>query len=236
MADQPLWYPDEVAHAGHEHLDPEYVTGYDRKAHTDWQGELAVLRGYGLGSDADQCLIDLGAGTGKLALAAAPLCRRVVAVDVSPAMLAIVRAEVERQQVDNVECVRAGFLSYQHSGRPADFIYSRHALHQLPDLWKAVALRRMTTMLKPGGILRVRDLLFSFEPGETEHAVEAWLAGAARTSARGWTRTELEEHLRTEYSTFTWLFEPMLERAGFAIHEAEYDPSRIYAAYVCTVS
>jgi predicted RNA methylase len=94
MANEPLWYLDELAHAGPEHLNPEYVAGYDRKAHTDWQGELAVLRRFGLGSDADQCLIDLGAGTGKLTLAAAPWCRRVVAVDVSPAMLAIVRAEV----------------------------------------------------------------------------------------------------------------------------------------------
>jgi hypothetical protein len=39
--------------------------------------------------------------------------------------------------------------------------------------------------------------------------------------------------LRTEYSTFSWLLEPMLERVGFAIREVEYSPSRAFAAYTC---
>ncbi len=49
----------------------------------------------------------------------------------------------------------------------------------------------------------------------------------------GWTRAELETHLRDEYSTFTWLFEPMLVQAGFEVREATYSESRIYADYVC---
>jgi hypothetical protein len=40
-------------------------------------------------------------------------------------------------------------------------------------------------------------------------------------------------HLRQEYSTFTWLFEPMLQRAGFVIQDATYSDSRIYAGYTC---
>src|SRR5215475_7731072 len=43
----------------------------------------------------------------------------------------------------NVEVLRAGFLSYEHAGPPADFVYSRYALHHLPDFWKAVALARL---------------------------------------------------------------------------------------------
>lgn len=30
-----------------------------------------------------------------------------------------------------------------------------------------------------------------------------------------------EEHVRDEHSTFTWLLEPMIERAGFAIEQAD---------------
>jgi hypothetical protein len=96
-----------------------------------------------------------------------------------------------------------------------------------------VALRRIAAMLRPGGILRLRDLIFSFAPAETDHAIDAWLAGAAEQATDGWTRAELEVHLREEYSTFSWLLEPMLERSGFEIQDAEYDPSHIYAAYVC---
>ncbi len=225
------WYLDELVHVGPEHLDAGYVAGYDRKAGTNWAGELAVLRELGL--NAEWSLVDLGAGTGGLSLAVAPFCRRVVAVDVSPAMLSSLRTETERRGLRNVECVEAGFLTYQHTGEPADFVYSRHALHQLPDFWKAVALARMHAILKPGGVLRLRDLVFSFDLSETHRAIDAWLSGARNRPEDGWTRPELETHLREEYSTFNWLVEPMLERAGFEIRRAAYDPSGIYAAYVC---
>ena len=228
---RPNWYLDELAHAGPEHVDGAYVAGYDRKAGTDWADEIAQLRGLGL--DEAGTLVDLGAGTGALAVAAAPLCRRVVAVDVSPAMLAVLRENIERLGLRNVECVRSGLLTYEHRGEPADFVYSRNALHHLPDFWKAVALARVAAMLRPGGVLRLRDLVYSCEPGEADRTIEAWLAGAAERPEDGWTRAELEAHLREEYSTFSWLLEPMLERAGFEIRDAEYSASRIYAAYVC---
>ncbi len=82
-------------------------------------------------------------------------------------------------------------------------------------------------------MLRLRDLVYSCEPGEVDRTIEAWLAGAADRPEDGWTRAELEVHLREEYSTFSWLLEPMLERAGFEIRGAEYSASQIYAAYVC---
>jgi SAM-dependent methyltransferase len=230
--ESPRWFPDELARAGQEHLDPAYAAGYDRKTtpHFDPSDEVALLRDLGLGET--HTLVDLGAGTGAVALAAAKVCRRVVAVDVSAAMLAVGTDEAERRGLDNVESVTQGFLTYEHRGEPADFVYSRNALHHLPDFWKAIALERIAGFLRPGGILRLRDLVFSFEPRDAISGVEAWLAGAAESPTRGWTRSELEEHLREEHSTFTWLLEPMLERAGFDIRDAEYR-SGAYAAYVC---
>jgi hypothetical protein len=38
--------------------------------------------------------------------------------------------------------------------------------------------------------------------------------------------------VREEFSTFTWLLEPMLERAGFEIASAEY-AAGVYANYLC---
>jgi ubiquinone/menaquinone biosynthesis C-methylase UbiE len=225
------WFLDELAHAGPEHLDADYVAGYERKAGLDAAAEVERLRALGLNSSST--LVDLGAGTGAVAAAAAPFCHRVVAVDVSPAMLSVLRQKVADRGLTNVECVQAGFLSYTHSGAPADLVYTRHALHQIPDLWKAVALERIAGFLRPSGCLQLRDLFFACELQEVEAVVEAWLAGAGRDASAGWTRAELETHLRDEYSTFTWLFEEMLRRAGFLIQSADYTDSRIYATYTC---
>jgi SAM-dependent methyltransferase len=225
------WWLDEVGHAGDEHLDPGYVAGYERKAGTDPAADLEVLRGFGL--DETSTLVDLGAGTGTLALAAAPRCRRVVAVDVSPAMLAALRENVERLGLGNVECVRAGFLTYEHRGEPADFVYSRNALHHLPDFWKGIALRRAAAVLRPGGVLRLHDLVYAFEPQEAEGAIEAWVAGGVARPEEGWTRDELETHVREEHSTYEWLLRSLLTHAGFEIREASVRPSRTYAAYTC---
>lgn len=232
--DTPAWYPDELAHAGPEHRDPAYVAGYDRKAATDPAEDIALMRGLGLGDSS--VVVDLGAGTGTFALAAAEHCGQVIAVDVSPAMLQALRAHVERLGLRNVTCEQAGFLSYEHRGAPVDLVYTRNALHHLPDFWKALALQRIADMLRPGGALILRDLIFSFEPHEAGQAIEAWLASADQRVGDpnpGWSRAELEEHLRAEYSTFTWLLEPMLAHAGFQITERRLSPSGVYTAYVC---
>ena len=39
----PAWFPDELDLAGSEHLDADYVAGYDRKAGTDPADDLAHL-------------------------------------------------------------------------------------------------------------------------------------------------------------------------------------------------
>jgi SAM-dependent methyltransferase len=221
---------DELELAGAEHLDPAYVAGYDRKAAFAATDDLAELRKLGL--DFEATLVDLGAGTGTLAFAAAAVCRRVVAVDVSPAMVAAMQA---RPGIENVEVVEAGFLTYRHAGSPADFVYTRNALHHLPDAWKAVALRRIAEILRPGAVLRVRDLVYACEPHELGEVVSAWVAGGVDRPEDGWTRAEREQHVREEFSTFSWLLESMLERTGFETERAEFR-SRIYADYVCRLT
>jgi hypothetical protein len=52
------------------------------------------------------------------------------------------------------------------------------------------------------------------------------------TPAEGWTRGELETHVCSEHSTFTWLLEPLLTHAGFEIVERDVRGG-IYATYVC---
>jgi SAM-dependent methyltransferase len=218
------WRLDERAYAGTEHLDPEYVAGYDLKPAVDWSEDIAALRALGIG--ATSTVVDLGAGTGAFARTLAPHVARVVAVDPSEAMVAAMR---ER----GVEAVCAGFLSYEHEGDPADAVYTRNALHHLPDFWKAFALERIAGLLRRGGVLMMRDIVYSFEPAEADTVIGAWLASAPTNSARGWTASELAEHVREEHSTFSWLLEPMFERVGLRIEDRWLSPSHVYAAYTC---
>ena len=222
---------DETVLVGPEHLEPAYVATYDRKAGVEDTKDLDELRERGL--ETGSTLIDVGAGTGGLAVVAASLCERVIAVDASPAMVAATRGKVTALGITNIECVCAGFLSYEHSGEPVDFIYTRNALHHLPDFWKAIALRRMADVLRPGGILNLRDLVFAFDPQEAERYIGEWLDTAAARPEDGWTRAELETHLRDEYSTFSWLLEPMIKRAGLEIVRADFGSVRVYADYAC---
>jgi len=228
--DAPAWALDELASAGRENLDENHVARYDAKEDAGATEELALLQGLGL--DTQSVVVDLGAGTGQFTLAAAPACAHVIAVDVSPAMLKQLRRKMDESRIANVEVVQSGFLSYPHSGRPADFVYSRFALHHLPDFWKAVAIGRVRDMLRPGGVLRLWDVVYSFDAAEAKERVEAWCATGASSADGAWSRAELEEHVRDEHSTFNWLLEPMIQRAGFAIEDAAYSTDGFSAKYV----
>jgi SAM-dependent methyltransferase len=218
------WEFDELAHAGQEHLDPAYVAAYDEKSPTDWSEEVAELLRLGVG--ATSTVVDLGAGTGAFVRAITPHVARVVAVDVSEAMVAAMRGH-------GVEAVRAGFLSYEHEGDPPDAVVTRNALHHLPDFWKAVALERIARLLRPGGVLLLQDIVYSFEPADASAAFAGWFASAPTDPSKGWTAEQLAEHVREEYSTFNWLLEPMLEHAGFEIRARRPTGNGICAAYTC---
>jgi SAM-dependent methyltransferase len=226
----PGWLLDEFASAGRENLDAAHVARYDDKEDASASAEVLLLRSLGL--DERSVVVDLGAGTGQLTLAVAPLCARVVAVDVSPAMLDRLRGKVAEHRLSNVEVVRAGFLTYQHAGEPADVVYSRYALHHLPDAWKAVALTKMRAALRTGGLLRLWDVVYHFDPEDAEDRLEAWCATGGDGIVGQWSRAELEEHVRDEHSTFTWLLEAMIDRAHLRVEDASYSEDGIFARYL----
>jgi ubiquinone/menaquinone biosynthesis C-methylase UbiE len=224
------WWLDESSHAGAEHLDPDYVEGYEAKAGFDPAEDIALLETLGLG--AAPLVVDIGAGTGVFAFAAARSGARVVAVDVSPAMIDTMKTRIEAGGLSGVIPVEAGFLSYRHQGAPADMVYTRNALHQLPDFWKVIALDRMASILKPGGLLRLRDLVFDLEPSGVGAGLDEWIDGAVDDPSRGFTGSELAAHVRLEHSTYSWLLESMLDRTGFEILDRHYRRSA-YGTYTC---
>jgi ubiquinone/menaquinone biosynthesis C-methylase UbiE len=224
------WLLDELASAGRENLDPSHAARYDAKEHAGAEDEVLLCQRLGLSREST--VLDIGAGTGQFAIAAASACSRVIAVDVSPIMLERLRAKLLDTGLSNIEVEQAGFLSYEHKGEPVDLVYSRYALHHLPDFWKALALKRLRRILRPGGALRLWDVVYSFDPADAEERLNAWCESAGLDAEQGWSRAELEEHVRDESSTFTWLLEPMIERSGFHIEQASYSQDGVIAQYV----
>lgn len=225
------WMYDEFVHTGTDFSDIKKVEAYDAK--------MSKFRDYGKESELildaleitqDDTLLEIGTGTGHFARAAAGRCKRVYAADVSKPMLEYARSKAEKEGISNIEWVHAGFLSCDFHGIKFDGIVSNAALHHLPDLWKAVALGRVYGSLKPGGRFFLGDVVFSCGIGEIEPRAKAWIDGYEAIDKE--LHREAAEHLKKEYSTFSWVLEGMLDRAGFGYRILA--DSNNFMAYLCT--
>jgi cyclopropane fatty-acyl-phospholipid synthase-like methyltransferase len=234
MTPIPRYQYDEFRQVGKDYADAGEAAVYD-ETHArfrDFEAESAeILDAVAL--HPNDVLVDIGAGTGTLAVEAARRGFRVYAVDVSEAMLALARAKAEAAGVaDSVTFAHAGFLTYQHAGPGADAVVSMLALHHLPDFWKAIALARIHAALKPRGRFLLVDVVVA-DDGAIGH-VEAFVA---RQEAAGgdFLREDVEQHFREEYSTFDWVMRGLLERAGFAIERSGLEDG-VIGRYLCAKS
>lgn len=231
MTSFPTWYFDESKMAGVDFADAAQVEVYDRNqtAGTPEKEQALVTR---LGISEEHSVIDLGAGTGNFAIQSALTGASVHAVDISPTMLACAQSKAQKLDATNIKFHQAGFLTYKHQDKLADFVVSKNALHILPDFWKLTALLRIAAMLKTEGVFYLRDVIFSFTPADCEVAIDKWIRQAAKPEGEGWTAKDFEMHVREEHSTYGWIIEGMLTRGGLAIAEANCN-SPTYAEYLC---
>lgn len=211
---RPAWAFREYQPVGVDLGSPAAVAGYDHNQGTDPDADDALLDRLGVGVGTR--LVDLACGTGSLVVQAARRGAEAHGVDVSSEMLAFARARAERAGA-GAHWHRAGFLDYAHRAKPADVVTTRSALHQLPDFWKQQALLNAAGMLRPGGTFYVWDVIFSFPPADAAEHLQRWIDTAGRPEGRGFTRADFEAHVREEFSTYAWILEGMLERAGFDI-------------------
>lgn len=109
-------------------------------------------------ASADRCA-DLGAGTGFLTLALAPCVESILAVDVSPEMLATLRSAAAQAGVANVETRTADLAKLQLPSGSLDLVVSNYALHSLPHRDKARVLRAAHAWLRPGGRIVIADMM-----------------------------------------------------------------------------
>ena len=233
MRHHPTWLYDEIKHAGVDYSDPAQVAVYDswhQKFRDDQKGAEAIITA--LQMKPEHTVIDMGVGTGAFTIYASPHCKTVYAVDVSPVMLDYTRQKAEKAGLTNIVFCHGGFLTYEHQAPAVDAIVSVAVLHHLPDFWKLVGLQRVALMLKPGGRLYLFDVVFPAEMTDHEARLSAWVDSMSETVGADFA-TEAEAHLRDEYSTYDWVMEGLLDRAGFRIDDATYADG-FGATYLCT--
>ncbi|MFB6201758.1 MAG: class I SAM-dependent methyltransferase [Halorhabdus sp.] len=174
---------------GKEHVDPQQVAQYDEKIPFGPAEEIELLRVHGL-SDTDT-VVDFGSGTGVFPIAVAEHCAFVVGVDVSETMVDTARKKATKAGVGNVDFIHDGVVRYTHDGAPASFVFSKNALHHLPDFWKVEGIKTVGETLESGGIFRLHYLVYSFDPEDSHEKIEAWLDKMEPTL---FTETELLNH------------------------------------------
>ena len=107
----------------------------------------------------DAC-VDLGAGTGFVTTALAPLVSSVLAVDISTAMAASLAERAAHDGMANVSTEVCDLRDFQLGPASVDLVVSSYALHHLPDAEKQALVTRAARWLRPGGRLVVADMMF----------------------------------------------------------------------------
>lgn len=107
----------------------------------------------------DAC-VDLGAGTGFVTTALAPLVSSVLAVDISASMATALTERTARDGIGNVSAEVADLRAFDLPADSVDLVVSNYALHHLVDPEKRALVARAAQWLRPGGRLVIADMMF----------------------------------------------------------------------------
>ena len=113
-----------------------------------------------------QQLLDCGTGTGRMLELLSPFADRAIGVDLSPAMLSVARANLDRAGVRNAQLRQGDIYALPVDRNSCDLTILHQVLHYLDD--PARALREAARTLKPSGRLIVVD----FAPHAEEYLRE----------------------------------------------------------------
>jgi SAM-dependent methyltransferase len=154
-------------------------------------------------------MLDVGCGAGHLSFALARHFQRVVATDLSPAMLATVGSAAKQRGLPQIEVLQASAQSLPFPDGHFDLVSSRYSAHHWHDV--PAALREMRRVTRPSGLLLLIDITGAESPLVDTHLQAIELLRDP-------------SHVR-DYSSSQW--RSMLAAAGFDLHHEASWPTRL---------
>jgi ubiquinone/menaquinone biosynthesis C-methylase UbiE len=137
---------------------------------------------------ADDC-VDLGAGTGFVTTALAPLVGSVLAVDISPAMATSLGERAAQAGLGNVRTQVADLKDLRLPPASADLIVTNYALHHLRDPDKRALAAEAAQWLRPGGRIVIADMMFGRGGSQRDRQIlRQKVAVLAAKGPAGWWR------------------------------------------------
>jgi ubiquinone/menaquinone biosynthesis C-methylase UbiE len=128
-------------------------------------------------------LADIGCGTGTLAFDLARFAGRVVAVDLSPAMIRQARRSAEEKRTRNIDFILGDAGNLPVEDGEVDAAFCVMVLHFLER--PAEAVRELCRITRPGGSVILLDLVPHTQAWMTEQLQHRWL-GFERQTIEKW--------------------------------------------------
>ena len=151
----------------------------------------------------DFVVLDVATGSALVASAIAPHVCRVVAVDITPEML----AQARQRGIDNITCLMAAAETLPHAANSFDRVVTRYSLHHFQQ--PAAVVQEMYRVCRPGGAAMVIDIV----------------APEDRTIAQRYNHLErLRDPSHTEALSHSAL-QQMMTDAGFNIATTDLNPN-----------
>lgn len=223
------WLFNEFQQTGVDYSQSDEVRQYDDE-HSEFRDFTAenerTLKALEL--EVGDRVIEIGTGTGEFAIMAAQQGADILACDVSKAMLERTRTKAQDADIESIELRHEGFLTLDEPEESAEAIVTSYALHHLPDLWKGIALENLHRILRPGGQLFIRDVVL--QASTPRQDIEQFI-DSQRSIGGEQLQKDAEIHFREEYSTYDWILERLLSRAGFTVSNKSFD-REILAEYL----
>ncbi|MCL5047184.1 MAG: class I SAM-dependent methyltransferase [Firmicutes bacterium] len=175
--------------------------------------------------ETDFTVLDLGCGSGQLAIRIAPFVKKVIAVDISQNMINLLQENAAAKGIENIETIVVPVEHLILDDASIDAVVSNYALHHLKDDDKALIVQKSFLWLRAGGQLTIGDMMFGRGmDARDRQIIGSKLALMVKRGPGGWWRIcknafryLLRLHERP-VSVAAW--KSMLQKAGFTGIEA----------------